>query len=363
MYTKTSKRARADFISIAFRRRNSALGLLAISFAAWSASAAAETVLRLYTYPQGAYGQVAGVTLQKLIAKNSKSLRIESLPAAGREQYADYEDASPEKRKLMILTMLHIEPVLGEKGQIPWAKPVPRMKALMTFAPNSAVAMFTNDPSVKTIYDLAGKKVDLGLPGSYVYNTQAPLFTAAGLMQKIQLVPSVSINQGWQRLGDKAVDATGAGIINMRLLPPGPSDIVKKNKIYQVHVPQELFKKAQDTTGVPLLPLPVKKGAFKESYALDYEVAREDSGTLAQTLTGGFWVSADMPDEIAYEIVKTALKNIDQFGNDHALGKLLKEQIGHMTVPQAEFHPGARRAYQELGFSYGLEGIKAHTKQ
>ena len=73
MYTKTSKRARADFISIAFRRRNSALGLLAISFAAWSASAAAETVLRLYTYPQGAYGQVAGVTLQKLIAKNSKS--------------------------------------------------------------------------------------------------------------------------------------------------------------------------------------------------------------------------------------------------------------------------------------------------
>lgn len=361
MYTTILKQPVAGFFLTVRRRRNSLLGLLAISFAAWSASAAAETVLRLYTYPQGSYGQVAGVTLQKLIAKNSKSLRIESLPAAGREQYADYEDASPEKRKLMILTMLNIEPVLGEKGQAPWAKPVPRMKALMTFSPNSAAAMYTNDPSVKTIYDLAGKKVDLGLPGSYVYNTLAPLFTAAGLMQKIQLVPSVSINQGWQRLGDKVVDATGAGIINMRLLPPGPSDIVKKNKIYQVHVPQELFKKAQDTTGVPLFLLPVKKGAFKESYALDYEVVREDS--LAPALTAGFWVSADMPDEIAYEIIKTALKNIDQFGNDHALGKLLKEQIGHMTVPQAEFHPGARRAYQELGFSYGLEGIKAHTKQ
>lgn len=184
MYTTILKQPVAGFFLTVRRRRNSLLGLLAISFAAWSASAAAETVLRLYTYPQGSYGQVAGVTLQKLIAKNSKSLRIESLPAAGREQYADYADASPEKRKLMILTMLHIEPVLGEKGQIPWAKPVPRMKALMTFSPNSAVAMYTNDPSVKTIYDLAGKKVDLGLPGSYVYNTQAPLFTAAGLMQK-----------------------------------------------------------------------------------------------------------------------------------------------------------------------------------
>lgn len=49
MYTKTSKRARADFISIAFRRRNSALGLLAISFAMWGTSATAQTVVRLYT--------------------------------------------------------------------------------------------------------------------------------------------------------------------------------------------------------------------------------------------------------------------------------------------------------------------------
>lgn len=162
MYTTILKQPVAGFFLTVRRRRNSLLGLLAISFAAWSASAAAETVLRLYTYPQGSYGQVAGVTLQKLIAKNSKSLRIESMPAAGREQYADYADASPEKRKLMILTMLHIEPVLGEKGQIPWPKPVPRMKALMTFAPNSAVAMYTNDPSVKTIYDLAGKKSGFG---------------------------------------------------------------------------------------------------------------------------------------------------------------------------------------------------------
>jgi len=361
MYTKTSKRARADFISIAFRRRNSALGLLAISFAMWGTSATAQTVVRLYTYPQGAYGQVAGVTLQKLIAKNSKTLRIESLPAAGREQYVDYANAPKEDRQYMMLTMTHIEPVLGDKGQVPWDKPVPRMKAIMTFSPNSAIAMYTNNPSIRTIYDLAGKKVDIGLPGSYVYNSQAPLLIAAGVMPKIDPLPSVSINQGWQRLGDKVIDASGAGIIDMRLLPPGPADVARKSKIYQVHVPQEVFKKAQEMTGVPWLPVAVKKGAFKESYALDYEVAREESGTLAPAFTAGFWVSADMPENVAYEITKTALQHIDQFGQDHALGKLLKEKIGHMTVPQADFHPGARRAYQELGFTYGLEGINAHS--
>ena len=325
------------------------------------AAAQAETLLRLYSYPQGTYGQVAAVSLQKLVAQHSKGLRIESLPAAGREQYVDYANASPEKRKLMILTMSHLEPALGATGQLPWDKAVPPMKALMTFAPNSAVALFTHDPSIKTIADLAGKKVDIGLPGSYVYNAQAALLKAAGIAEKVQALPSVSISQGWQRLGDKVVDVTGAGIIDMRLLPPGPSDFTKRNKVYMVHVPPALFEKAREM-GTPLFPLPVTKGAFKESYQLDYDVARESAGTLAPAFTPGFWVSADMPEQVAYEIVKIALKNIDQFGKDHALGKLLKDQIGHMTVARESFHPGARRAYEEMGFSYGLEGMKTKSK-
>lgn len=345
------------------RARLAAVQLLAgIGMFAGAAPAQAETLVRLYSYPQGTYGQVAAVSLQKLVAQHSKGLRIESLPAAGREQYVDYANASPDKRKLMILTMSHIEPALGVQGQLPWDKAVPPMKALMTFAPNSAVALFTNDPSVKTIADLAGKKVDIGLPGSYVHNSQAALLKAAGIADKVQALPSVSISQGWQRLGDKAVDVTGAGIIDMRLLPPGPSDVAKKNKVYMIHVPPALFEKAQ-AEGAPLFPLPVKKGAFRESYKLDYDVAREATGTLAPAFTPGFWVSANMPEPIAYEIMKAALKNIDQFGKDHALGKLLKDQIGHMTVAREAFHPGARRAYDEFRFSYGLEGMKAQAKR
>lgn len=349
----------AGFFLFVAGRRVVVTASLGIALAAASLGAQGQTLLRLYTYPQGAYGQIAAVTWQKLIAKHGKGLRLETLPAAGREQYVDYANATPERRRFMMLTMSNIEPVLGEKGQSPWEKPVPRMKAILTFAPNSVVAMYTNDPSVKTIYDLAGKKVDLGLPGTYVYNSQAPLLIAAGVMQKIESVPSVSINQGWQRLQDKVVAATGSGVIDLRLLPPGPSDVVRKTRVYMVHAPEELFKKAQEM-GVPLIPLRVQKGAFRKGYGLDYDIAREQRGTLAPAFTPGFWVSPDMPDSVAYEITKIALQNIDEFGRDHALGKLLKDRIGHMTVSQAEFHPGARRAYEELGFSYGLEGIKAY---
>jgi len=336
---------------------------LAFALAGWSLCAQGQTLLRLYTYPQGAYGQVSAITWQKLIVKHSKTLRLETLPSAGREQYVDYVGAAPKARQLMMLSMSPIEVALGEKGQSPWEKASPRMKAILTFAPNSAVAIFTNDPSIRTIYDLVGKKVDLGLLGTYIQNSNGPLLAAAGLMPKIEQVPGVSINQSWQRLQDRVIDATGAGIIDLRLLPPGPGDVAKKSKVYMVQVPEELFKKAQDMTGVPLVPLRVAKGAFKKSYGLDYDIARDDEGTYAPAFTPGFWASPDMPDAIAYEITKIALQNIEQFGLDHALGKLLKDRIGHMTVSQSEFHPGARRAYEELGISYGLEGIKSYERQ
>lgn len=328
-----------------------------------STIANAQTLLRLYTYPQGAYGQVSAVTWQKLIAQYGNKVRLETLPSAGREQYVDYVNATPEKRRFIMLSMSPIEVALGEKGQSPWEKAAPRMKAILTFAPNSAVAMFTNDPRIRTIYDLVGKKVDLGLPGTYVQNSNGPLFVAAGIMNKIDQVPGVSIQQSWERLHDGITAATGAGIIDLRLLPPGPADVAKKSQVYMVQVPEELFAKAEAMTGVPLVPLRVQKGAYKKSYGLDYEIAREEGGTLAPAFTPGFWASPDMPEEIAYQITKIALQHIDQFGKDHALGKLLKDRIGHMTVPQSEFHPGARRAYEEMHMSYGLEGIKAYQKK
>lgn len=324
------------------------------------AQAAQRKLLRLYTYPPGAYGQVAAVTWQKLIYGSVPSARLETLPASGREQYLDFAGAPPERQRHMLLTMLTIEAALAPQGKAPWPKPTVRPMALLTFSPNSAVSLFTNDPEIKTIYDLDGKRVDVGLPGTYVENSQSPLLKAAGI--DFRPVPSFSIADGWQRLRDGVVDATGAGIIDMRLLPPGPADVLRMQKVYQVHVPEEVFAKAREMSGIPFLPIRTPHGAYRETYGLDYSVSRPQEGVLAPAFTAGFWSSPDLEEEIAYEITRAALEQVEVFGEDHALGKLLRGRIGHMTVPQDEFHPGARRAYEELGVSYGLEGIAAFEK-
>lgn len=325
------------------------------------AQQAQRRLLRLYTYPPGAYGQVAAVTWQKLIYSDVPSVRLETLPASGQEQYLDFVGAASERQRNILLTMSPIEAALAPKGTGPWPEPTVQPMAILTFAPNSAVALFTTDPKIETIYDLEGKRVDVGLPGTYVDNSQSPLLEAAGI--KFEPVPSFSIADGWQRLRDGIVDATGAGIIDMRLLPPGAADVLRgQKKVFQVHVPEELFEKALQVSGVPLLPLLAPHGSYREAYNLDYFVSRSTSGTLAPAFTPGFWASPELDEEVVYAVTKAALEQVDVFGQDHALGKLLKGRIGHQTVPHDEFHPGARRAYEELGVSYGLEGIADFKK-
>lgn len=320
------------------------------------AQQAQRRLLRLYTYPPGAYGQVAAVTWQKLIYNSVPSVRLETLPASGQEQYLDFVGADGERQRNIMMTMSPIEAALAPIGGGPWPKPTVQPMAILTFAPNSAVALFTTDPKIETIYDLEGKRVDVGLPGTYVDNSQSPLLEAAGI--KYEAVPSFSIADGWQRLRDGMIDATGAGIIDMRLLPPGAADVLRgQKKVYQVHVPEELFEKALEVSGVPLLPLLAPHGSYRDAYKLDYSVSRSPSGTLAPAFTPGFWASPELEEDVVYVVTKAALEQVEVFGQDHALGELLKGRIGHQTVPQSEFHPGARRAYEELGVSYGLEGI------
>lgn len=69
------------------------------------AQTAQRTLLRLYTYPPGTYGQVAAVTWQKLVYGSVSSARLETLPASGREQYLDFAGAPPERQRTILLTL------------------------------------------------------------------------------------------------------------------------------------------------------------------------------------------------------------------------------------------------------------------
>ena len=336
-------------------------GVLAAGVTANAASAKDRVLIRQYVLGTGNYGTIAAVTWQKMVAKQSKSLRMETVQTSGKEQYVAYAKATPEARKNIMLLMGPLSAAAAEKGGLAWPKPVPKPLGLWAYAPNSATALFTNDVNIKTIYDLAGKEVDVRLPGVPTHTCIWPLYEAAGLVGKFNRFPSPSTTAAWKRLGDGVADVVSSGVIDMRLLPPGPRGTMRTRKVYMVHIDESLFAKARAATGLPLYPIKALPGGFRESYKLDYDVVQRKPYATGCSYTPGFFASADMSEETAYELMKLAIDNVVLFGQDHALGKLLPKRIGHLALPQADFHPGAARAYREAGWTYGLEGIEEYN--
>ena len=71
-----------------------------------------------------------------------------------------------------------------------------------------------------------------------------------------------------------------------------------------------------------------------------------------------------MDEEVAYEIVYQTVKNREDFrrflsGDIDAI----VETLGMTYRPQRDYHPGARRAFEDLGYPYGLEATIEYQKQ
>ena len=59
--------------------------------------------------------------------------------------------------------------------------------------------------------------------------------------------------------------------------------------------------------------------------------------------------SAEVPDDVVYDYVKTIFENLDELKASHAAFKLLepKDMLKGLTAP---LHPGAEKYYKEMGW-------------
>src|SRR5699024_4358584 len=90
-----------------------------------------------------------------------------------------------------------------------------------------------------------------------------------------------------------------------------------------------------------------------------YEHLEDDITNIA------FWnmavASADLSDDVVYEIVKATFENHDQLLSvDPAAQDTLAENISHSTVP---LHPGAYRYYEEEGIDVPQDLIPEESNQ
>jgi TRAP transporter TAXI family solute receptor len=127
--------------------------------------------------------------------------------------------------------------------------------------------------------------------------------------------------------------------------------------MYTVGHPAAAIQEAASTCDTRLISVvgePIDKLVAENSYYRKAVIpANMYKGTDYDVTTFGvgatFVTSADVPDDVVYVVAKAVMSNIDDFKKLHpAFANLEPEQMikDGLTAP---LHPGAEKAYKELG--------------
>jgi TRAP transporter TAXI family solute receptor len=193
------------------------------------------------------------------------------------------------------------------------------------------------DANIATFDDLKGKRVNVGNPGSGQLATMEVVLAAKGwTMADFSLASELKPAEQAAALGDNKVDAI----------------------IYTVGHPNGSIQEAVSTVEANLVPV--------EGEAIDKLVADNPfyayatipggmyPGSDADTKTFGvkatFVTSADVADDVVYEVVKAVFDNFDRFKKLHPAFENLKEEEMIKDGLSAPLHPGAIKYYTERGW-------------
>lgn len=192
---------------------------------------------------------------------------------------------------------------------------------------------------VTTVRDLTGKRVHTSIPGT---------------------TPDIVIQA--------EEDVLGLKFKERHPLNTGPAaDMLRDGRIDAVScamgLPTPFIMDLQATTDVRLVQMSLEDQAAvaqKYPYLAKAQIPANTYKNQPETInTFALWnfvvVSKDVPDDIVYQITKTALENLPQFAAAAAIGKEFKaENIQHAV---GLVHPGAARYYREIGIDIPADRI------
>jgi uncharacterized protein len=194
-----------------------------------------------------------------------------------------------------------------------------------------------NDANIASFDDLKGKRVNVGNPGSGQLATMEVVLAAKGwTMADFALASELKPAEQAAALGDNKVDAI----------------------IYTVGNPNGSIQEAVSTVDAHLVPVTgpeIDKLISENPYYAKavipggmYPGTPDDVATFGVKAT--FVTSADVPDDVVYEVVKAVFDNFDRFKKLHPAFETLKEEEMIKDGLSAPLHPGAIKYYKERGW-------------
>ena len=197
-----------------------------------------------------------------------------------------------------------------------------------------AVQLVTMDPAIKSVADLAGKKVSIGAAGSGVYFNAIDILGAAGLTED-------DIQPQYQSFGDSA-DALKDGKIDAAFIvagapTPAIQELCTTTDAYLVPIDGEIADKLM--SGSPYYTLhKIPAGTYKG----------QDAEVTTVTVKATLIVSTSASEEDVYNITKAIFEKSDAIGHAKCAELSLENATEGMTAP---FHKGAAKYFAEKGIT------------
>lgn len=225
----------------------------------------------------------------------------------------------------------------GSSPEFEGDKKVDKLRAVFSVHPEPFTVVARKDANIATFDDLKGKRVNVGNPGSGQLATMEVVLKAKGwTMKDFSLASELKPAEQSAALGDNKVDAI----------------------VYTVGHPNGSIQEATSTVDANLVPVTGpeidKLVADNPYYAKAVIPGGMYAGNDADTETFGvkatFVTSADVPEDLVYEVVKSVFDNFDRFKGLHPAFANLNAEAMVTEGNSAPLHPGAEKYYREKGW-------------
>jgi TRAP transporter TAXI family solute receptor len=330
-----------------------AAGLLAAPGPAQAGAKYYRVEARTTTFGGSSY--ILGFGMCDLLNKHSDMVRGSVLESTGTPENIKVVGLDPKKRKRTFFTCTAEMFEKAKKGEPPFNQNADKFKDLMVMANQQELAgvIITLDPKIKTLADLKGKRVATWPRGTSKYDMTYKLIGGAGK----EVLDSIK----WQYTGyagynDMILGKADAAYAfcpergkDVYTTVPKLKELMSKRDVYFVTATPAMRKKSAELYGAAYgATATLKKGVL-------------GNGVPRQTVLGfniilAWAVYPEMPEKVVYNILKVTDQYRKQMKTYHSAGKgWIREKYGAYPAPKKDWHPGARKFFEENNIPYGLK--------
>lgn len=212
-------------------------------------------------------------------------------------------------------------------------KPNKRLRFLFPFVLAPAHFATREASDIKTLTDMKGKKINIGLPAQITRIENEHLLQLANIKLDEIKVFQMATGDGLTALQDKVIDGT----INYYSAGHGGlQELAINTKIRLVGFPDDIIEKMEALRGMLKFTIPAK--TYKS----------QDDPVKTFALANVLFCRDDLSEDLVYTVTKAFWSNLDELQKDSAF-KGMTLDFAYSPKMRVPYHPGVLRYFKEVG--------------